>query len=138
GRRGAVAGGEHREGLPPLGAGHAPVDRVVGGRRQADRLAFLEVDVQAAARRAKAAGHGRGGVGQASGGGLAQSELAASQFELARQLAAALVEQRTQATRPERRVVRVGFTHGASAPGILGATAAVKNNWRSSSSPSSV
>ena len=60
----AVGGVEDRQRLPPLRAGHAEVDRVVGRGRQVDRLAVAQVDVQAATGRAVAADHARGRVGR--------------------------------------------------------------------------
>ena len=70
----AVGGVEHGQGFPALGAGHAAVDRVVGRRREVDRLAVAEMDGQAAAGRAEAADHPRGRVGRLAGGNLPQPE----------------------------------------------------------------
>src|SRR5262249_47320589 len=63
-RRGrAIRRAQRGERLPSLRAGRAEVYRIIRRRRQVDRLAFAEVNVERAARRAKPADEARGRVG---------------------------------------------------------------------------
>ena len=55
GRHGPVGRLQHRQRFPALGAGHPGVDRVVDRRRQSNGRALLQVNIQAAAGRTKAA-----------------------------------------------------------------------------------
>jgi hypothetical protein len=71
---GAVGRGERGEGLPPLGAGHAQVHRVVVAGGEAHRLALVEVDVESAAGGAEPADQPGGGGGLPGGGHLGQPE----------------------------------------------------------------
>ena len=108
-RRGAVAGFQHRQSLPALGAGDAAVHGVVGGRGEADRLAVPEVHGQAAAGGAVAAHHVRGGVGLQAGRHLPEPEAARRPQQIAGEVSVALVE------------------HGYRVPGIRGEATAAKN-----------
>ena len=73
-RRRASGPAQRRERLPALGAGHAEVDGIVRGRREADGLPFSQVDVEAAASRAEAADHRGGLVGRDALRARAQAE----------------------------------------------------------------
>ena len=85
--RGAVGGIEDAQGLPALGTGQAAIDRMVRRRREAHRLAFAEVDGQAAARGAESTHHPRGRVGRLAGRHLPQPEPARRPEQLAGQAA---------------------------------------------------
>ena len=92
-RGGAVGGPQRRQRLPPLGTGHAQVDRVVLGGRQVDRLAFLQMHRQPAARGAEAAHHGGGLIRPQAIRHPSQAEGAGRQQQIARQRPVALAQQ---------------------------------------------
>ena len=96
GRRGATRTIERTQGFPPLGACHAQVHRILDRRAQADGGAVLEVHVEAAARRTKAAHHRRDLVWREGSGQKPQSELARFEQKVTSERAVSLNEQLAQ------------------------------------------
>ena len=94
--RGPVVGLEHPQRLPALGASHAEIHGIVRIGREIDRLALLQMDLQAAAGGAEAADHRGHGIGRLPGGNLSQAEPARDAIELLRQGTGPLVEKRKQ------------------------------------------
>src|SRR5687767_10157051 len=89
-----------------------------------------------AARGAEAADHGGRGVRCLTRGDLAQPEAAGTEEQIGREGTILLPEQSIPYLNRRRTIwFRCGSAHAVGAPGILGATTAAKNRYRSSSSP---
>ena len=110
-RRGAVVGLQDSQRLPALGTSHAKIHGIVRLRTEVHRLAFAEMDFQAATRRTEAADHRRDGIRGLLRGDFSQTETARIEQQIASQMTVAGMEQVFEAAEGSRSLLPVRWDY---------------------------
>src|SRR5258706_10185210 len=127
----AIRRPEWGERFPTFGTGHSEVNWIISGRRQVNGFAITQMGIESATRRAKATDQSCGVVGLEASRHLTQTEFSWVQHEILCKRAGPLPERRESLTPRFRRDGDCGSLHWMTPPGMRGAAAVTKKQYRS-------